>query len=503
MTESFPPGSFVLWGTPYKFHLFDNKGSELQGWPVNLDTLTPDSYHYYDNPVIADLDLNNDPEILTLADGKAVWAYSSSGQLKNKISIATESQEYVNKWFVADMNSDGKKEIVASTLLTTGDYPNLSVRNKIYILKSDGLELSDKWPYTLTETANHYFSSSISVGNYSNDNKPELLIYLNNMLHLLDVNANNLTGSPHTDDTSSFYPSYSSNISAKDGSHIIGFADDSYLLDSLKLFRYENGNFSYMSGFPKYFSTDYGYGFTAGYPALEDLDGDNKAELTVPINSNSGFGFLLNLNNFLYSFNTDTQVKSYDWPQYLHDEKHSNTYDGLASPTPAPTITPTITIVPTQLLKLNPSADSYVRGDQPTKNFGTQTALETDTNPNEITYIKFNLTPLSGKKILKATLTLKVTDPSTQAQVLRRAVNVNWLENTLNYNNRPGFEAVISNFSANKLGSTVSLGVTNVVDLRKGGNVTVGITSTGNDKAGFYSREAASVNKPQLVIEYQ
>lgn len=170
---------------------------------------------------------------------------------------------------------------------------------------------------------------------------------------------------------------------------------------------------------------------------------------------------------------------------------------------PTPTLTPTPTPVPTFTLNLFPSADSFVRSSNPTTNFGTQNTLETDTNPNEISYIKFNLSSLAGKKIVKATLTLKVSDVSSNAQTLKRGKDTVWSETTLTYNNKPGFEATITIFNAKPVNSLIQLGLTNAVNLRKGGNLSVGITSAGNDKAVFYSRESAASNRPQLIIQYQ
>ncbi len=86
---------------------------------------------------------------------------------------------------------------------------------------------------------------------------------------------------------------------------------------------------------------------------------------------------------------------------------------------------------------------------------------------------------------------------------LRRGADKNWSETGITYNNRPGFESTIRTFSASALNSTIELDVKNAVNLRKGGKVTFGIISTGDDTGAFYSRESAVGNKPQLVVEYQ
>lgn len=163
-------------------------------------------------------------------------------------------------------------------------------------------------------------------------------------------------------------------------------------------------------------------------------------------------------------------------------------------PTPAPT---------NKTLILNPTADAFVRSSAPNQNFGTNTNLRNDTSPNEISFIRFNLTPLAGKTIVSAKLKIKVSDATSKTLTLRRAANTNWSETGVTFNNKPAFEAVITTFNAATLNEIKDLNITNLVNLRKGGNVTVGITSGGDDTGAFYSREAASSNKPQLIIEYK
>jgi hypothetical protein len=179
------------------------------------------------------------------------------------------------------------------------------------------------------------------------------------------------------------------------------------------------------------------------------------------------------------------------------------------TPTSTPTLTPTPTITPTPsqaILKMviNPTADAYVRSSAPTKNFGLQPNIRTGNSPIEVGYIKFNLSQLAGKTIKKATLRIKVNDPSSQTQSLKRGSTAGWNEAIITYNNRPGFDSTIRSFSASANGQVLDLSVTNAVNLRKGKEVTFGITSGGSDLATFYSKEATTIgNRPQLIVEYQ
>lgn len=226
---------------------------------------------------------------------------------------------------------------------------------------------------------------------------------------------------------------------------------------------------------------------------------DTTENLGFDVNS-QGSGFVDSLKALMIPTPTETPTPTFT-PTPTPLPTDTPTPTPIFSPTP--TLTPTPTPIPTFTFNLTPSADTFVKSSAPTTNFGTQTTLETDTGPKEISYFKFNLASLAGKKIVKATLILKVKGASSFTQTLRRGVNVNWSETGITYSNRPSFEAVISTFNAAPLNSLIQLGLTNAVNLRKGGNLSVGITSAGNDKAVFYSKESTSTNRPQLIIQYQ
>lgn len=155
----------------------------------------------------------------------------------------------------------------------------------------------------------------------------------------------------------------------------------------------------------------------------------------------------------------------------------------------------------TKKMILVPLADAYVRSSAPTTNFGSSKILETDTNPNEISYFKFNLKGLAGKKITSASFILKVSEASGQTQIVKRADDSTWTESGINYNNKPSLITSVNPFMAKSVGGAVSVSVLGPVKVKQGENLTLGVISAGNDKAGYYSRE--STFQPQLIIEYQ
>lgn len=186
-----------------------------------------------------------------------------------------------------------------------------------------------------------------------------------------------------------------------------------------------------------------------------------------------------------------------------------NVIDTL-SPTPTKTPTPTPSPLPTpsptpstKTLNLTPTADAYVRKDNPTNNYGLLANIQTDSSPSTISFMKFNLSSLNGKKIVSAKLVLKVSQASSATQTLKRADEKTWSEKNINYNNKPSLVSTLRTFSAKPAGETIELDVKNPVNIKKGSILTLGITSGGSAITKFYSRESASSNRPQLIVEYQ
>ncbi|MBI2621582.1 MAG: S8 family serine peptidase [Candidatus Levybacteria bacterium] len=170
-----------------------------------------------------------------------------------------------------------------------------------------------------------------------------------------------------------------------------------------------------------------------------------------------------------------------------------------------PPATPTPTAAPTpssRKVNLFPTADSFVRKDRPKSNFGTLKYIQTDSSPDTISFIKFNLRSLADKNIISAKLYLKVDDPSQATQSLKRGAGNNWTQRNINYNNKPSFNATITTFKANKRNKIIELDLINLVRNRKGEVITLGITSSGTNPAKYYSVEANRSNRPKLEVEY-
>jgi hypothetical protein len=144
-------------------------------------------------------------------------------------------------------------------------------------------------------------------------------------------------------------------------------------------------------------------------------------------------------------------------------------------------------------------ADSYARFDQPTVNFGTLTTLVGRTSPEIDSYVKFNVSGLSGAP-LRAVLRLWVETTGTTTYKVYQVTDSSWTETGLTFNNKPAFGRLAATSGPTTAGTWMDLDVTGAV----GGNglVTLGFTTGSTAGKNFASREDAT-HAPQLLLTPQ
>src|SRR5439155_10450913 len=88
--------------------------------------------------------------------------------------------------------------------------------------------------------------------------------------------------------------------------------------------------------------------------------------------------------------------------------------------TPTSTSTTSTTAPAPTTVTVTPVADTYVRSDTPTTNYGTATRVDADGSPIQISYLKYDLSAYGGRQITSAKLTVRVTDDgSTGTQAVK------------------------------------------------------------------------------------
>ena len=143
-------------------------------------------------------------------------------------------------------------------------------------------------------------------------------------------------------------------------------------------------------------------------------------------------------------------------------------------------------------------ADAYVAADFATTNYGLSTTLKADATPDYRSYLRFNVNDLSGT-VTNATLRLFATSSSSTGIQAQRVTNQNWEEGSITYANAPAPGAVIGSSGNFASGSWVSVDVTSLVT--GNGVYDLAITTTNPNNMNFDSRDATTVNRPQLVVQ--
>ncbi len=146
------------------------------------------------------------------------------------------------------------------------------------------------------------------------------------------------------------------------------------------------------------------------------------------------------------------------------------------------------------------TADSYVRSNQATTNFGTAVTMlgyrqsNTRYEPNfRFSVGSLPATPTSAK------VRLFVTDSSNQTGSLYRTADATWSETGITWNNRPAITGVaLSASKSAPLNQWVEFDVTPVVSAS--GEYSFVLTNAGTNLVAFSSRQGA--NAPQLVVSF-
>jgi hypothetical protein len=144
-----------------------------------------------------------------------------------------------------------------------------------------------------------------------------------------------------------------------------------------------------------------------------------------------------------------------------------------------------------------PSADARVEGAQPDQNFGRSSVLKVDGSPQYASFLRFELSGLSGT-VLRAKLRLYATDATSTGPAIYTTSSA-WQEGTITFQSQPPTQTLLSRVSSVAANSWVEWDVTAAV--QGNGTVNLAVIPTGNDGTVFYSRESSSASlRPQLVV---
>lgn len=131
----------------------------------------------------------------------------------------------------------------------------------------------------------------------------------------------------------------------------------------------------------------------------------------------------------------------------------------------------------------------------PTTNHGTATALRVDGSPVDRSYVRFNVSGLTGSAT-SATLQIWATSAQSTGYDAFSVADNTWGETTITDSNAPPFGAKLGSSGAVAASTWTSVNVTSAVT--GNGLVSFGLSTTNSTALALSSREG--VNPPQLVI---
>jgi hypothetical protein len=181
-----------------------------------------------------------------------------------------------------------------------------------------------------------------------------------------------------------------------------------------------------------------------------------------------------------------------------------------STPTPTPTTTTTTTttaIDPTptpttsttsNTLTFTSIADATIRQLYPTKNYGADSNLWTDSSDQMDFLVKFTVSGTNSRPVVSAKLRLYNSNSSVKGGDFYQVADTAWSESTVNWSNAPtAYTSPLATLGTVAQGKWYEVDVTSLVS--KDGTYSLRVKSTSSDGAGFSSKEVAGF-APQLVL---
>jgi acid phosphatase type 7 len=144
---------------------------------------------------------------------------------------------------------------------------------------------------------------------------------------------------------------------------------------------------------------------------------------------------------------------------------------------------------------LVPVADSYVDASNPTTNYGTSTQIRVDGSPVVRSYLRFNVSGLTGPAT-SAVLRVYANSAQATGYTAYSVADTTWGETTITDANAPAFGGSLGTSGAITAGTWTSVDVTSAI--AGNGLVSFGLSTTNATALSMSSRTGA--NPPQLVV---
>jgi len=284
-----------------KTFIFNYLGQNLQGWPQNYLS----EEFTFNTPAIADLDHDGKVEIIV-----AVFFTQDGGPNYNKIYVWHSDgtlmagwpkifEDYWYSWFnspiIGDVNGDSNLDIVAADL------------QKVYVLGRNGNMLNG-WPFEMDfDLGGH----NVALANFDDDSKLEIAATSADKIYLLDDYATIMNGFPVIMDNTSQVAIADIDY---DGKNEVICGND-YPSNSLYAW---NDDGSIVTGFP--LNTN---GFIKSTPLILDIDSDGDVEIAIgECGQQAGALYF-----YVWDLNSSYNPSMVEWHMFQHDPHNTGSYE--------------------------------------------------------------------------------------------------------------------------------------------------------------------------------
>jgi hypothetical protein len=152
-------------------------------------------------------------------------------------------------------------------------------------------------------------------------------------------------------------------------------------------------------------------------------------------------------------------------------------------------------------IAINPTADTFVKSNNPNRNYGDATQLMADTSPLIRSFLRFDVKGIGQNSVVQARLRLHVSDASDKVGLKVFSTATAWDEAAITWNKQPALGPQV----AELLPVAMPLGTWIEVDLGRAvtadGAYSFALTTETNNRVAFDSR--TQTEAPQLVLTIQ
>lgn len=154
---------------------------------------------------------------------------------------------------------------------------------------------------------------------------------------------------------------------------------------------------------------------------------------------------------------------------------------------------------PGDTLTLAPVADTYVRSDRPTGNFGSASKLAVDASPSEHILLRFSVSGVGPNTVANARLRLYNVNRSPKGGDVYHVADDSWGEATVTWSTAPAADPTpVASFGSVVTNTWYEVDLTSLIT--GDGTYSLRIASTLSDGADYTSREGAAGFGPQLLV---